>query len=134
MCACGAMSPAGAGAARVRMLLAAGVDPNTADYDRRTGLHLAACGGNVGVVRELLAAGVILWPGRARCRCHETQSCSSKSRAQCGRGFVHNRVCACVRRVGRCWPLYCRAVVVVVVVREPAATKGSRTVVKLFVA
>jgi glutaminase len=41
----------------VRALLAAGVDPGTADYDGRTPLHLAAAEGQVEVVRYLLAAG-----------------------------------------------------------------------------
>jgi glutaminase len=41
----------------VRALVAAGVDPGTADYDGRTPLHLAAAEGQFEVVRYLLAAG-----------------------------------------------------------------------------
>jgi glutaminase len=41
----------------VRALIAAGVDPGTADYDGRTPLHLAAAEGQADVVRYLLAAG-----------------------------------------------------------------------------
>src|SRR5215831_17434975 len=41
----------------VRALIAAGVDPGTADYDGRTALHLAAAEGQLDVVRYLLAAG-----------------------------------------------------------------------------
>ena len=41
----------------VRALIAAGVDPGTADYDGRTALHLAAAEGQLEVVRYLLAAG-----------------------------------------------------------------------------
>lgn len=39
---------------RVRTLLDCGVDPGSTDYDNRTALHLAACEGNVTVVKELL--------------------------------------------------------------------------------
>jgi len=41
----------------VRALVASGVAPGTADYDRRTPLHLAAAEGQTEVVRYLLAAG-----------------------------------------------------------------------------
>jgi len=41
----------------VRALIATGVEPATADYDRRTPLHLAAAEGQLDVVRYLLAAG-----------------------------------------------------------------------------
>ena len=41
----------------VRALVAAGVEPGTADYDGRTPLHLAAAEGQFEVVRYLLAAG-----------------------------------------------------------------------------
>lgn len=41
----------------VRALIAAGVEPGTADYDGRTALHLAAAEGQLDVVRYLLAAG-----------------------------------------------------------------------------
>jgi glutaminase len=41
----------------VRALVAAGVEPGTADYDGRTPLHLAAAEGQTEVVRYLLAAG-----------------------------------------------------------------------------
>jgi glutaminase len=41
----------------VRALIAAGVEPGTADYDGRTPLHLAAAEGQPEVVRYLLAAG-----------------------------------------------------------------------------
>jgi glutaminase len=41
----------------VRGLLAAGVEPGTADYDGRTALHLAAAEGHLDVVRYLLDAG-----------------------------------------------------------------------------
>ena len=41
----------------VRALIAAGVDPSTADYDGRTALHLAAAEGKLDVVRYLLACG-----------------------------------------------------------------------------
>ena len=40
-----------------RALIAAGVEPGTADYDGRTPLHLAAAEGQPDVVRYLLAAG-----------------------------------------------------------------------------
>jgi glutaminase len=40
-----------------RALIAAGVEPGTADYDGRTPLHLAAAEGQAEVVRYLLAAG-----------------------------------------------------------------------------
>src|SRR6516165_3416987 len=40
----------------VRALIAAGVDPGTADYDGRTALHLAAAEGQLDVVRYLLAS------------------------------------------------------------------------------
>jgi len=38
-------------------LLKARVDPNACDYDTRTGLHLAACGGNFAVCKLLLRHG-----------------------------------------------------------------------------
>jgi glutaminase len=41
----------------VRALVAAGVEPGTADYDGRTALHLAAAEGQLEVVRHLLALG-----------------------------------------------------------------------------
>src|SRR5215467_8723443 len=41
----------------VRALVAAGVEPGTADYDGRTPLHLAAAEGQTEVVRYLLTAG-----------------------------------------------------------------------------
>ncbi|MGC4879911.1 glutaminase A [Micromonospora sp. DT43] len=41
----------------VRLALAAGKDPNSADYDRRTALHLAASEGNLDVVQYLLDRG-----------------------------------------------------------------------------
>ncbi|WP_327035094.1 glutaminase A [Micromonospora ureilytica] len=41
----------------VRLALAAGEDPNSADYDRRTALHLAASEGNLDVVQYLLDHG-----------------------------------------------------------------------------
>jgi glutaminase len=41
----------------VRALIAAGVEPGTADYDGRTPLHLAAAEGQLDVARYLLAAG-----------------------------------------------------------------------------
>ena len=41
----------------VRALIAAGVEPGTADYDGRTALHLAAAEGQPEVVKYLLAAG-----------------------------------------------------------------------------
>ena len=48
---------AGAGdLAQVRRLLENGVDVNAHDYDRRTGLHLAACEGRAEVVEMLLGA------------------------------------------------------------------------------
>jgi glutaminase len=42
---------------RISPLIAAGVEPGTADYDGRTPLHLAAAEGQPEVVRYLLAAG-----------------------------------------------------------------------------
>jgi glutaminase len=41
----------------VRALVAAGVEPGTADYDGRTALHLAAAEGQLEVVRYLLTVG-----------------------------------------------------------------------------
>jgi glutaminase len=41
----------------VRAIVAAGVDPGTADYDGRTALHLAGAEGQLDVVRYLLTAG-----------------------------------------------------------------------------
>ena len=41
----------------VRALVAAGVEPGTADYDGRTALHLAAAEGQPEVVSYLLALG-----------------------------------------------------------------------------
>ncbi|MEO3770667.1 glutaminase A [Micromonospora sp. B9E7] len=41
----------------VRLALAAGKNPNSADYDRRTALHLAASEGNLDVVQYLLDRG-----------------------------------------------------------------------------
>ena len=41
----------------VRALIAAGVQPGTADYDGRTPMHLAAAEGQLQVARYLLAAG-----------------------------------------------------------------------------
>ena len=41
---------------RLKLLLeVVGVDPNTADYDRRTALHLAACQGHAEVVRFMIS-------------------------------------------------------------------------------
>ena len=39
---------------RIKLLLQGGCDPNAADYDQRTCLHLAASEGNMHVLRELL--------------------------------------------------------------------------------
>ncbi len=41
----------------MRLLLTGGCDPNAADYDKRTCLHLAASMGNLHVVQELLKHG-----------------------------------------------------------------------------
>jgi glutaminase len=41
----------------VRALIAAGIEPGTADYDGRTPLHLAAAEGQLEIARYLLAAG-----------------------------------------------------------------------------
>ena len=43
---------------RIKLLLACGIDPNSADYDRRTCLHLASSTGNRQVVETLLEYGV----------------------------------------------------------------------------
>lgn len=43
-------------------LEAEGVNPNTADYDGRTPLHLAACEGQTAVVKHLIGKGVQLSP------------------------------------------------------------------------
>ena len=42
---------------KVKLLLAGGCDPNAADYDKRTCLHLAASVGNLHIVEELIEAG-----------------------------------------------------------------------------
>ncbi|WP_417935548.1 ankyrin repeat domain-containing protein [Flagellimonas amoyensis] len=39
-----------------------GVSPNTADYDGRTPLHLAACENQLDVVKHLIGQGVHLFP------------------------------------------------------------------------
>ena len=44
-------------AALIRRYLHAGVDPNAADYDRRTCLMLAAAGGSLGICRLLIERG-----------------------------------------------------------------------------
>ena len=38
-------------------MLQQGFDPNSADYDARTALMLAAVNGRLGIVRQLIAAG-----------------------------------------------------------------------------
>ena len=43
---------------RVMLLLEGKCDPNAADYDRRTSLHLAASEGNLHVINVLVKSGV----------------------------------------------------------------------------
>ena len=51
---------AGGNAASVASFLkGAGISPDFADYDGRTALHLAACGGHTDVVKVLLSAGAL---------------------------------------------------------------------------
>lgn len=69
------------------MCIKGGVDSNSADYDSRSVMHVAASTGNLRVVQGLLQVGANV-NIRDRCGQHSTHSLSSMTRTFCAVRFV----------------------------------------------